>query len=426
MKTVIKTSTGGPFSRPYFVLTAIVLGFVTLSPKMQAVTPAPDGGYPGNNTAEGQNALLSLHTTSINNTAVGWSSLKSDILGTNNTAIGAGALLANTADENTAIGSAALYKNTSGDNNTAIGLAALYNNTTGSFNTANGVETLYSNTDGLQNTATGSQALYHNRTINAISGTNNTANGFDALFHSSNGSNNTATGAFALALSTAGAQNTAIGTNALEHNTTGRFNTALGYEAGGIVTTASNVICIGTEGNNVDNSCYIGQIFGATSSNGVAVFINSNGRLGTATSSRRFKDDIKPMERTSETLFALKPVTFRYKEALDPQGVAQFGLVAEEVEKMNPDLVVRDKDGKPYSVRYDQVNAMLLNEFLKEHRKVDAQEHKIGEQEATISELKKDLETVVARLKDQDSNIQRVNAELKMSKRSPHVVAFYP
>ena len=426
MKTVITTSTGGPFLRFYFILTAIALGFLALSPGMQAVTPEPDGGYPGNNTAEGQNALLSLHTASINNTAVGWSSLKSDIIGTNNTAIGAGALFANTADGNTATGSAALFRNTAGDNNTATGLAALYNNTTGRFNTANGVGALYSNTDGLQNTATGYQTLYHNRTINGIAGANNTANGFDALLHNSNGSNNTATGAFALTLSTVGAQNTAIGVNALEHNTTGRFNIALGYEAGGVVTTASNVICIGTVGNNVDNSCYIGQIFGATSSNGVAVFINSNGRLGTATSSRRFKDDIKPMERTSEALFALKPVTFRYKKALDPQGVAQFGLVAEEVEKVNPDLVVRDKDGKPYSVRYDQVNAMLLNEFLKEHRKVDAQEHKIGEQEATISELKSDLQTVVARLRDQALKVQRVSAELEMNKHSPHVLATNP
>ena len=377
MKTVIKTSIGRPFLRLYF--TAIALGFLALCSRMQAVTPEPDGGYPGNNTAEGQNALLSLHTASINNTAVGWSSLKSDIIGTNNTAIGAGALFANTADGNTATGSGALFRNTVGDNNTAIGLAALYNNTTGHFNTANGVEALYSNTDGLQNTATGYQTLYHNRTINGIAGTNNTANGVDALFHNSNGSNNTATGAFALALSTVGAQNTAIGVNALEHNTTGRFNTALGYQAGGVVTTASNVICIGTVGNNVDNSCYIGQIFGATSSNGVAVFINSNGRLGTATSSRRFKDDIKPMERTSEALFALKPVTFRYKKALDPQGVAQFGLIAEEVEKVNSDLVVRDKDGKPYSVRYDQVNAMLLNEFLKEHKTVQELKNEIDE-----------------------------------------------
>jgi hypothetical protein len=377
-------------------------------PKSFAVSPAPDGGYPGNNTAEGQNALLSLHTASINNTAVGWSSLKSDIIGTNNTAIGAGALFANTADGNTATGSGALFRNTVGDNNTAIGLAALYNNTTGHFNTANGVEALYSNTDGLQNTATGYQTLYHNRTINGIAGSNNTANGFDALFHNSNGSNNTATGAFALALSTVGAQNTAIGVNALEHNTTGRFNIALGYEAGGVVTTASNVICIGTVGNNVDNSCYIGQIFGATSSNGVAVFINSNGRLGTATSSRRFKDDIKPMERTSEALFALKPVTFRYKKALDPQGVAQFGLIAEEVEKVNSDLVVRDKDGKPYSVRYDQVNAMLLNEFLKEHK--------------TVQELKNEIAELTATVKEQAAQIQKVSARLEVSERRSRTV----
>jgi hypothetical protein len=260
----------------------------------------------------------------------------------------------------------------------------------------------------LQNTATGYQTLYHNRTINGIAGTNNTANGFDALFHNSNGSNNTATGAFALALSTVGAQNTAIGVNALEHDTTGRFNTALGYEAGGVVTTASNVICIGTVGNNVDNSCYIGQIFGATSSNGVAVFINSNGRLGTATSSRRFKDDIKPMERTSEALFALKPVTFRYKKALDPQGVAQFGLIAEEVEKVNSDLVVRDKDGKPYSVRYDQVNAMLLNEFLKEHK--------------TVQELKNEVASLTATVKEQAAQIQKVSARLEVSEHRSRTV----
>jgi hypothetical protein len=426
MKTVIKTSIVGPFLRPYFILTAIALGFLALSPGMRAVTPAPDGGYPGNNTAEGQNALLSLHTASINNTAVGWSSLKSDIIGTNNTAIGAGALLANTADGNTAIGSAALYKNTLGDNNTAVGLVALYNNTTGGSNTANGAEALFSNTAGVQNTATGGQALYHNRTVNGISGDNNTADGFSALFHNSNGNNNTAIGALALVLNTTGGQNTAIGVNALQLNMTGRNNTALGFQAGSGVTTASNVICIGTNGDNVDNSCYIGNIFGDTSSGGTAVFINSNGRLGTATSSRRFKEDIKPMDRTSEALFALKPVTFCYKKALDPQGVAQFGLVAEEVEKVNPDLVVRDKDGKPYSVRYEQVNAMLLNEFLKEHRKIDAQEHKIRKQEATISELKKDLQTVVAHLKDQDSKIQRVSAEVEMNKRSPHVVATNP
>jgi hypothetical protein len=151
------------------------------------------------------------------------------------------------------------------------------------------------------------------------------------------------------------------------------------------------------------------------------------------TSSVRFKDEIKPMDKASEAILALKPVTFRYKKEIDPAGTFQFGLVAEEVEKVNPNLVVRGKDGKPYSVRYEAVNAMLLNEFLKEHRKVeaqarkmDAQEHKIREQEATISGLKSDLQIVVARLKDQDSKIQRVSAQVEMNKRSLHVVATNP
>ena len=178
--------------------------------------------------------------------------------------------------------------------------------------------------------------------------------------------------------------------------------------AGGNVTTASNVICIGALGNNVDNSCYIGQIFGSNSSGGVAVFVNSNGRLGTSTSSRRFKDDISLMDRTSEALFALKPVTFRYKKEIDPARTSQCGLVAEDVEKVNPDLVVRDKEGKPYSVRYDQVNAMLLNEFLKEHRKNE-------KQEATIARLEKQVEALSA-------GLQKVSAQLEASKPAPQLV----
>ena len=152
------------------------------------------------------------------------------------------------------------------------------------------------------------------------------------------------------------------------------------------VTTANNVIAIGTAGANQSNSCFIGHIFGATSSGGTAVFINSDGKLGTTTSSRRFKDEIKPMEQASEALFALKPVTFRYKKEIDPRGIPQFGLVAEEVEKVNPDLVVRDKEGKLNTVRYDPVNAMLLNEFLKEHRKMRGTGSKIQEG-ATVAEL---------------------------------------
>src|SRR5205085_12529388 len=183
-----------------------------------------------------------------------------------------------------------------------------------------------------------------------------------ALTSNTIGSNNTATGRNALAGNTTGNDNIALGRDALAGNTTGINNLAMGTVAGGLVTTASNVICIGTDGENVSNSCYIGNIFTATSSAGIPVFINSVGKLGTSTSSRRFKEEIKPMEQASEALFALKPVTFRYKKQIDPNRIPQCGLVAEEVEKVSPDLVVRDKEGKAYSVRYDQVNAMLLNE----------------------------------------------------------------
>jgi hypothetical protein len=187
----------------------------------------------------------------------------------------------------------------------------------------------------------------------------------------------------------------------------------------------------------VSNSCFIDNIFGATSSGGAAVFVNVNGRLGTLTSSQRFKEEIRPMERASEVLFALKPVTFRYKKGIDPQGIPQFGLVAEEVEKVNPDLVVRDKEGKPYSVRYDQVNAMLLNECLKEHKKVEQQNGKlenqarrIQEQQATIGQLKSAMaqqqtamQSVVAHSKEQDAQIQRVSDQMQMSSTERRTVA---
>jgi hypothetical protein len=225
---------------------------------------------------------------------------------------------------------------------------------------------------------------------------------------------------------------------------TGTGNTALGAFAGNGVTTASNVIAIGILGANVDNSCYIGNIFGATSPGGVAVFVNSDGKLGTNVSSRRFKDDIKPMDEASEAILALQPVTFRYKKEFDPTGAAQFGLVAEDVEKVNPDLVVHDKEGKPYSVRYDQVNAMLLNEFLKEHkaflegqrkveeqgRKIQEQDHKIAQQEATITDLKSTvsqqqtgMEALTAQLEEQAAEIQKVSAQVEMSRSSAQRVA---
>ena len=355
---------------------ALALLYFGILPKAQAVIPPPDGGYPGFNTAEGQKALFS-RTTGVANTAVGWYSLFSNTDGSYNTGVGAGTLLFNVGDQTTG----------DGTQNTAIGAAALLFNTTGFSNTATGVTALLSNTTGVDNTATGTQALFNNTT----------------------GSFNTANGAFALPSNATGDNNTAIGFLALANNTTGSSNIALGLEAGFHVTTADNVICIGELGENVSNSCYIGQIFGATSSGGTAVFINSDGRLGTTTSSRRFKEEIKPMERASEALFALKPVTFRYKKAIDQQGIPQFGLVAEDVEAVNPDLVVRDKEGKVNTVRYDAVNAMLLNEFLKEHRTVQ-------EQKATIAQLEKGMKTVIARLEEQASQIQKVSARIEASK----------
>jgi hypothetical protein len=184
--------------------------------------------------------------------------------------------------------------------------------------------------------------------------------------------------------------------------------------------TANGSICIGAGGSlNVSDSCFIANIFDATSSGGIGVFINSAGQLGTSTSSRRFKDEINPMAEASDALFALRPVTFRYKKEIDPKRTAQFGLVAEDVEAVNSDLVVRDTDGKPYSVRYEQVNAMLLNEFLKEQRMVE-------EQQKTIAELKSGMTVLAAALKEQAAQIQKVSAQLEASKPAPQVALNNP
>ena len=390
----------GPFVIP------LAFACLALSPAVQAVNPAPDGG----NTAEGQNALLSL-TTGIHNTAVGYLSLKSDTTGGYNTAVGSGTLLANAADGNTAIGTFALLSNTSGGLNTANGALALFSNTEGIRNSAVGFQALYNNTTGIQNTASGFNALVSNAT-----GNNNVATGFAALYGNTAGVQNTADGVDALH-NTMGSNNTATGFEALVNNTTGNTNTALGAFAGTNITTANNVICIGNGGQNVSNSCYIGSIFGQLSSGGTAVFINPDGKIGTGTSSKRFKEDIKPMDKASEALFVLKPVSLRYKKQIDPAGISQLGLVAEDVKKVNPDLVVRDKDGKPYSVRCDQVNAMLLNEFLKEHQKVE-------KLEATAMEQQKAIKALTASLKEQASQIQKVSVQLEVSKPAPQMVTY--
>src|SRR5439155_408379 len=311
-------------------------------------------------------------------------SLSSVTTGSFNTAVGAGALDLNTADNNTATGAAALLLNTTGTSNTANGVDALALNDTGSDNTANGAFALFSNITGNNNTAMGVNAL-----LSSISGFRNTAFGRSALASNTasdntaygsralqdniSGSENTAIGSQALSIP-GGNDNTAIGTRALSHMTGGNFNIGLGANAGSGVTNATNVICIGGNlaGANVDNSCFISNIRGVQTVNAaVPVVIDTAGQLGTQSSSRRFKHEIKPMDKTSEAILALKPVSFHYKS--DSKGTPQFGLIAEEVAEVNPDLVVRDENGEIYTVRYDAVNAMLLNEFLKEHRKNEEQ-----------------------------------------------------
>jgi Chaperone of endosialidase len=257
----------------------------------------------------------------------------------------------------------------------------------------------------------------------------NTAEGDSALLSLTTGARNTAIGFAALNLVTTGGNNTAIVFFALSDNTIGRDNIALGYTAG-VFTTGDDNIDIGNEGvadesatirigtergrgvRSFQSNTYIAGISGVTIAAGAPVIVDATGHLGSTTSSERFKDNIKPMDKASEALLALKPVTFHYKKEIDPTRTSQFGLVAEDVEKVNPDLVVRDKEGKPYTVRYEAVNAMLLNEFLKEHRKVE--------------ELTKDFQATVARLTarldEQAAQIQKVSAQLEASKPAPQVV----
>jgi len=335
----------------------------------------------------------------------------------NNTVLGDDALLNNTTGfENTAVGFNALLSNTTGLQNTAIGFSALLSNTDGFGNTGTGLNPLHDNTIGNANTANGANALYHN-----TSGDNNTAIGFIALLASTTGFDNTANGASALNMNTTGSDNTANGFNALLLNRTGNNNIALGASAGQNLTTGSHNIYIGNLGGTNDesrkirigtvggqNATFIAGISGGTVPDGVGVIVGSNGKLGTVVSSARFKDEIKPMDKASEAILALKPVTFNYKKELDPDGIPQFGLVAEDVEKVNPALVARDNQGKPYTVRYEAVNAMLLNEFLKQHGKVE-------KLEATVVRQQKQIEALTA-------GLQKVSAQLEASQTAPQVV----
>ncbi len=378
------------------------------------------------NTAAGESALRD-NTSGSDNTATGASALQSNTTGSYNTANGYLALNANTtASYNTATGFQALLSNTTGTDNTATGVSALGSNTTGNVNTANGFEALGYNTTGSEHTAIGHHALFSNTT-----GEQNTANGSQALVANTTGSGNTAKGVNTLYWNTIGGENTAVGTWALFNNR-GSDNVAVGFNAGSLLSNGNHNVYIGagiTGNSSESNACYIASIFGQTAISGIPVLISANNKLGTATSSKRFKEDIKPMNDASDALFALKPVTFRYKKEIDPQGIPQFGLIAEEVEKVNPDLVVRDKEGKVNTVRYEQINAMLLNEFLKEHKTIKEQQTTIGQlkseardQEQAISALKKEMGVLTAQVKEQAAQIQKVSTQMETRRSAARLV----
>ncbi len=463
MKSLIQFKTTIPA-----LLVPLVLICFGLAPMAQAVGPDTDGTIPGSNNGEGIGVLVS-RTTGVWNTGTGFEALSQLTAGNQNTATGLRALISDTnGGFNTATGVYSLFSNTSGffnsatgayslannisgNNNTANGYAALYRNSAGG-NTANGYAALFSNTTGDDNTANGINALNHNNT-----GSDNTASGGAALFSNTTGDVNTAISFDALAFNTIGDHNTAIGFDALISNTAGTFNTAvgaaalanntgigntaLGAGAGSAITFGTNVIAIGNVGANLVGACFIGNIRGVTTANNnaVNVMIDSAGQLGTISSSRRFKKEIKLMNKASEAILALKPVTFHYKS--DATNRPEFGLIAEEVAEVNPDLVVRDENGEIYTVRYDAVNAMLLNEFLKEHRKVEQQAREMQEQQATIAQQRKDsqaksdkleatiaqqqkeMQAVIARLNEQAAQIQKVSTQLEVSKPAPRTVS---
>jgi hypothetical protein len=434
----VRNSSNRPSWRGGLFLIPLVFVCFAFSPRAQAVSPAPDGGYPGQNTAEGQQALFSL-TTGTHNTALGAQALFLDHAGNYNTATGSQALFHNiSGDYNVATGAGALFSNTTGYNNTANGVDALHFNTTGHQNTANGFQALNNNTTGIFNTADGVVALQSNTT-----GFENTATGTGALQFNTSGDSNTAEGFTALGRNTTGRSNTANGFQALVFNTTGNKNIALGFLAGVNLTTGddnidignvgvaaeSDTIRVGTQGTQTN--AYIAGIFGVSVPNGLGVVVDLTGHLGTVASSKRFKDEIKPMDKASEAILALKPVTFHYKKELDPKGIPQFGLVAEDVEKVNPDLVARDAKGEVYTVRYEAVNAMLLNEFLKEHRKVADLETTVAQQQkefqATTAQQQKEFESKIAHQQEQiealTAGLQKVSHQPELSRPIPQIIA---
>ena len=448
MKTLKKSINRSPL-RCGFVTMAIALCWFALSPPLKA--QCPSGCGPGGNTALGVNALDSTNPVGggINNTAVGFNALTSNTTGQYNVAIGSGALANNTTgDFNMAIGTEALnqnlatfnlaigfrvaFQNTTGNHLTGIGAAAMRNNTTGGFNTAVGADALRENTSTELNVAVGDSALSSFNGTAATDGAN-TALGSIALNALTSGQENVVVGRRALEFATSGSNNVVVGWRAGDGLDTGDGNTFIGDQAGrNEGPDVSNVICLGTlgdtqaAGQTTDNRCYIGHIVGVTTGGpapSVPVVIDQDGQLGTVVSSRRFKKDIKPMDETSEAILKFKPVTFHYNNKDKNDATPEFGLIAEDVEQVNRDLVVYGKDGKVLSVRYDAVNAMLLNEFLKEHKKVEEQQASIADLKSTVASQQQAMQVFTAQLQEQATQIQKVSAQLEASKPAPKVVA---
>src|SRR6266487_194418 len=413
MKTITKSI--------YLAFASVALACFALLPRAQAATPEllpappPDGFYNGFNTAEGFGALFAL-TTGTFNTALGFKALNADTSGGSNTAVGGQALLHNnTGSFNTAIGENALVFNTGGSFNMALGQGALANNLTGNSNTAMGFQALNTNTTD-NNTGVGFQTL----SGNISGGSFSTAVGFQADQVSNNNSND-AFGYQSLLNVTTGGFNVAMGVRTLNDLIDGSFNTAIGNNAGdGLVHGSFNLFLgQGVFAGAATESfhTYIKNVYSTPTGLARIVRVLPSGLLGTfEASARRFKDDIKPMDKASEVILALKPVTFHYKKEMDPQGTLMYGLVAEEVEKVIPEMVTHDEKGQIDGVRYESINMMVLNEFLKEHQKVQ-------ELEATVAQQKKGMELLAAQLKEQAALIQKVSAQVEMSKPAPTVVA---
>jgi hypothetical protein len=370
--------------------------------------PTPTLLTGANNTASGFGAL-NANTTGYGNTASGSFALNGNTTGNANTASGYAALNENmTGSSNTASGAQALQDNSTGNNNTASGVNALYSNSTGSGNDADGYGALYENTTGDYNTAVGYETLYSNTT-----GTENNGAGYATLEANTTGSYNNAMGVKALFENITGSQNSAVGYGALYSNTDGNYNVGLGYFAGFNLTTGSNNIDINNRGvagesgvirigiQGTQSAAYVAGIYG-TSVTGSAVYVTPNGQLGVLASSERFKTAITPMGSNSEKLQQLRPVTFHLKT--DPEGAVSYGLIAEEVAKVYPELVIRDQNGRIDGVRYEELAPMLLNEV----QKITAQIEKNAAQAAEIRELKQQMADMHAALLKLEAKDERI------------------